>query len=172
MSAKEEKNWKDSEGKRLLREDIISGVVPASMAANDVYDMRPEYKKWTYRNFQTNLRNLRKALATSYARMLSDCDAYGHDRSLLTTLQAGKNPNDIPWHKSEAKNLLKKDINDGRHKEMKPEVLHGTREEYQAFPLKTFRNHIYQEVDSRAKRAHRYAKKKKRASFVDPGFGV
>jgi hypothetical protein len=90
----------------------------------------------------------------------------------LTTLQAGKNPNDIPWHKSEAKNLLKKDINDGRHKEMKPEVLHGTREEYQAFPLKTFRNHIYQEVDSRAKRAHRYAKKKKRASFVDPGFGV
>ena len=97
---------------------------------------------------------------------------YGHDRSLLTTLQAGKNPNDIPWHKSEAKNLLKKDINDGRHKEMKPEVLHGTREEYQAFPLKTFWNHIYQEVDSRAKRAHRYAKKKKRASFVDPGFGV
>jgi hypothetical protein len=90
----------------------------------------------------------------------------------LTTLQAGKNPNDIPWHKSEAKNLLKKDINDGRHKEMKPEVLHGTREEYQAFPLKTFWNHIYQEVDSRAKRAHRYAKKKKRASFVDPGFGV
>ena len=90
----------------------------------------------------------------------------------LTTLQAGKNPNDIPWHKSEAKNLLKKDINDGRHKEMKPEVLHGTREEYQAFPLKTFRNHIYQEVDSQAKRAHRYAKKKKRASFVDPGFGV
>jgi len=94
------------------------------------------------------------------------------DRSLLTTLQAGKNPNDIPWHKSEAKTLLKKDIDDGKHKEMKPEVLHGTREEYQAFPLKTFRNHIYQEVDSRAKRAHRYAKKKKRASFVDPGFGV
>jgi len=55
---------------------------------------------------------------------------------------------------------------------MKCQALHGMREEYQAFPLKTFRNHIYQEVDSRAKRAHRYAKKKKRASFVDPGFGV
>jgi hypothetical protein len=172
MQAKEEKNWKDSEAKRLLREDIIAGVIQASMAAKDVYDMRPEYKKWAFKNFQTNLKNLRKAIADSYARMLADCEAYGHDRALLMTLGAGTNPQDVPWHKSEAKKLLKKDIDNGKHKQMKPEALHGTREEYQAFSLKTFRNHIYQEVDSRAKRAHRFAKKKKRASFVDPGVGV
>jgi hypothetical protein len=172
MSAKEEKKWKDSEAKRLLREDIISGVVLASMAANEVYDMRPEYKKWPYKNFQTNLRNLRKAIAHSYERMLADCEAYGHDQALLMTLRADNNPQDVPWHKSEAKTLLKQDIDDGRHKQMKPEAVHGMREEYQAFPLKTFRNHIHQEVDSRAKRAHRFAKKKKRASFVDPGIGV
>jgi hypothetical protein len=172
MPAKEEK-WKDSEAKQLLREDIISGVVPASMAAKDVYDMRPEYKKWSYQNFPTNLRHLRKAIGDSYERMLADCEAYGHDRALLVKLRAGKNPRgDIPWHKSEAKKLLKQDIDDGKHRQMKPESLHGTREEYQAFPLTTFRNHIYQEIDSRAKRAHRFAKKKKRASFVDPGVGV
>jgi hypothetical protein len=128
MSAKEEKKWKDSVAKRLLREDIISGVVLASMAAKDVYDMRPEYKKWSYKNFPANLRNLRKAIANSYARMLSDCEAYGHDRALLMTLRAGENPQDIPWHKSEAKQLLKQDIDDGKHKQMKPEVLHGMRE--------------------------------------------
>ena len=71
-----------------------------------------------------------------------------------------------------SKKTPKKDIDDGKHRQMKSEALHGTREEYQAFPLKTFRNHIYQEIDSRAKRAHRFAKKKKRASFVDPGVGV
>lgn len=166
MPAKEEK-WKDSEAKHLLREDIISGVVSGSMAAKDVYDMRPEYKKWAFKNFQTNLRNLRKNISNNYARMLADREAYEHDRALLRVLRAS-NPPDVPWHKSEAKKILKQDIDDGKHKQMKPEELHGMREEYQAFPLKKFRNHIYQEIDSRAKRAqgHRVAKKKKRASFV------
>jgi hypothetical protein len=139
MQAKQEKNWKDSEAKRLLREDIISGVVQASMAAKDVYDMWPEYKKWAFKNFQTNLKNLCKAIANSYTPMLADCKAYGHDQTLLMTLRADENTQDIPWHKkSEAKKLLKQDIDDGKHKQMKPEVLHGTRDEYQAFPLKTF----------------------------------
>jgi hypothetical protein len=168
MSAKEGK-WKESEAKRLLREDIISGAVNASMAAKDVYEMRPEYKKWPYNNFQTNLRNLRKAIVNSYERMLEDCEAYGHDLALLTTLRAGtENLQVVPWHKSDAKRLLKQDVDDGKHKAMKPEALYNMREEYQVFSLETFRNHIYQEVDSRAKRTHRFAKKKKRASFVAP----
>jgi hypothetical protein len=75
------------------------------------------------------------------------------------TLQA-ISPSDIPWHKSEAKKSQTRYFDDGKHKPMKPKELHGMRKEYQTFPLKMFWNHIYQEVDSQAKHAHCFAKKR------------
>ena len=59
--------------------------------------------------------------------------------------------------------LVKLDINEGLHEHLTPSELYQSREEYQEFPLQVFRNHIYQEVDSRTKRAHRYQKKKFRS---------
>ena len=162
MSKKPEK-WKNSEAKRLLRDDIVSGVVPPAMKAKAVYETRPEYKKWAYKNFPKNLKSLREVIATSYARMQTDCEAYGHDRGILKTLPgAVSNQPNIPWHQSPAKLLLKEDVDKGKHIEMDPMDLHSTRAEYLTFPLKVFRNHIYQEVNRNAKRASRFAKKKTR----------
>ena len=93
--------------------------------------------------------------------MQSDCVAYGHDMALLMELRAGEPPIRT-WHHSDAKYMLQQDINNGKHQEMKPELLYHTRKEYQDFDLKVFRDHIYQEVSRREKRAHRFAKKKKR----------
>jgi hypothetical protein len=139
------------------------------MQANDVYAMRPDkYEKWPFKGFQRNLKNLREVIAKSYARMQTDCEAYGHDRALLKTLQVA-DPHNIPWHKSEAKQFLKLDIDDGKHLQMKPAKLHLTRMAYRKFDLKVFRKHIYQEVDSRAKRAVRFAKKKTRAPAIGSG---
>ena len=79
-------------------------------------------------------------------------------------LRTEADPSDtIPWHVSEAKKILKRDINDGKHLQFKPLDFHVTREEYKTFSLKVFRNRIYQEVDSRSKRATRFAKKKIRS---------
>ena len=64
---------------------------------------------------------------------------------------------------SEAKKLLKQDIDDGKHLQFKPSDFHATREEYKTFSLKVFQNHIYQEVDSRSKRATHFAKMKIRS---------
>lgn len=134
------------------------------MKLKDVYETRAEFKKWPYKNFEPSLLRLRKAIEKQYERMRADCITYGHDLSLLATLRAG-DPPVLSWHKSDAKWILEQDINKGKHKEMKPAELYVTREEYQAFDLKTFRNHmIYQEVNRRSKSEHRFAKKRKRAA--------
>ena len=40
--------WKKSVAKALLKQDIISGAVPATMRPKDVFQMRDEYKKYPY----------------------------------------------------------------------------------------------------------------------------
>jgi len=56
-------------------------------------------------------------------------------------------PTTIQWQKSEASRLLNVDIDADKHQQLKPADLYATREDYQAFTLKVFRYHIYQEVD-------------------------
>jgi hypothetical protein len=79
--------------------------------------------------------------------MLSDCEAYGHDVSLVKESRSAEGPQMILWHESTARGLLKQDINEGKHIQLAPLDLYSTRDEYKAFSLKMFRNHIYQEVD-------------------------
>ena len=127
--------------------------------------MRPENKEFKYENFRTNLINLRGTVAASRKRMQDDCEAYGHDRALWSVLRnlepVGQRC--LEWAESEAKHLLKqKDIDLGTQLMLTPSELCATRVEYQAFKLKVFRKHIYQEVDARSKRAARFAKKKHR----------
>ena len=59
------------------------------------------------------------------------------------------------------------DLDEGAHLLLKPSDLYETREEYQAFKLKVFRKHLYQEQDTRSKRAARFAKKKYRHRAPD-----
>jgi hypothetical protein len=93
--------------------------------------------------------------------MQVDCAAYGHDLAILKASATADRTN-LPWHKSEAKKLLKQDIDDGKNRDMKPSELRGTRKEYEEFTLEVFRKHIHQDVDGRSKRAYRFAKKKKK----------
>ena len=53
---------------------------------------------------------------------------------------------------------------------MKKELLYETREEYQAFDLKVFRDHIYQEVKRRERKESkdRFAKMKNRSTVGGP----
>ena len=167
MPAKKKETWKSSAAKQLLKDDIINDVVKEGMKPKEVYKMHDEYKKWPEKNFGANLRSLRKKIAKDKQRMKDDCAAYEHDLQLLKKLR-GNDPVNIPWHKSEANVLLKQDVKDSRHKDMKPIELYYSRPEYQHFDLTTFRNHIYQRVDEKAKRDSRYAKKKLRAMGKPP----
>ena len=160
---KKKETWFKSEGKLLLRNSIIAGTVTRASNPSTVHKSNPEWEKWPFENFKTNLKNLIDAVALDYARMSKDCEAYGHDLALLKEVrQNDPNPPPTPWHMSAAKPLLIIDIDAKKHEKMTPMALWMTKIEYMEFPLGVFRDHIYQELNARDKKDSRYLKKKKR----------
>ena len=97
-------------------------------------------------------------------RMARDARDYGLDKIIVQQLRVGQ---PTPWHKTACPKLLKADVDEGKHLTMKPSDLYKEHDEYKAFPLSVFRNHIYQEVDSRPKRAARFERKKKAWKFPE-----
>lgn len=162
MATRREKNkekWEESKAKARLRKDIIEGRINDTDTPKDVYNMHPElYHKWCYNNFSANFRRLRKAIARDHERMVQDCMDYGHDKAIIDAQPSGK----LLWHRSAAAFLLKQDIENGKHKEMTPKQLRASRDEYQEFDLRVFRQHIYQENDHNEKKNWRLEKKKRR----------
>jgi hypothetical protein len=171
MTKKKEESWRKSKARELLKDDIILGTILPQMEAAEVYEMRPEFKKFPFKRFGPNLQNLRLAIVRDYKRMSTDCEYYGHDVGVLMELRANDPPRKIAWHKSEAKPLLEKDIKDKMHEKIMengskitPAQLYKKRVEYRAFSIDVFRNHIYQEVKrlEKIESKIRYGKKKKR----------
>jgi hypothetical protein len=80
-----------------------------------------------------------------------DKAAFLHDEAL--NLRANNKP--YPrWGGTVAEDLLKTDIDEGKHETMKPRELQATRPEYSLYPLKVFRDHVQQELRARCERSY------------------
>jgi hypothetical protein len=102
--------------------------------------------------FGSRLCALRKQFINKHDRAIVDSQALDNDRQLFPEVLGNDAGRGYPkWGPSQAKQLLKADVGAGLHKTMTPMELHLSRPEYQEFPLKVFRNHIYQEIKSRKK---------------------
>ena len=161
---KKTEKWINSKGKELLRNAIIAGTVTRRSNPEEVHKQHPEWSKWKYDNFKTNLANLIEAVAFDYRRMSEDCLYYGHDIAIMKKRLTNDPPMQTPWHQSEARPLLEKDMDNNLHKTMAPIELWELRVAYREYSLKVFRDHIYQEEKKREKKAtgSRFKKKKKR----------
>lgn len=71
---------------------MIAGTIYEDRDAGDIYQMREEYKDYKFKNFKTNLANLRVLLNKNIERMTVDCIAYGKNRSLLIKLHSDNPP--------------------------------------------------------------------------------
>jgi hypothetical protein len=137
------------------------------MKPKEVHNMNPRiHGEWKYTNWSNNFRTLQRSIYRDRARMARDARAYGQTIAIARAINPP--PVDPPlWHLSDAPDLLKQDINDNKHLEMKPKELHQSRPEYMVFPLTQFRKHIYQEKDSRPKREIRFARKKNKCMYPE-----
>ena len=117
MPKKKEETWLNSKAKKLLKADIISGMILATTGPKAVYAMRAEYNKWPYDNFRSNLRSLRLVIISHKKRMQDDCAFYGHDCALHERRHPCQD-RAVPWHKSQAKIFLLEDIASGKHTQM------------------------------------------------------
>lgn len=147
--------WINSEAKDLLRQDIEAGRVTAEMKPRAVRQMRPEFRLYKLVNFGNNLRSLRKALSLQHELATFDQNAFENDERLFPPAAANNQQRGYPhWNGSEAKRLLKLDVDANRHDTVTPKALYESRQEYQVYPLAVFRKHIYQEVRSRRDTAY------------------
>ena len=142
--------------RRLLRcflEDTASvgfrvGFITVDDDPKDVYEKGDdEHGKWPWRNFRDGYKRLLDRVERDRGRMEADVLAYGHDLAIVKANR--EEADDAAWHRSPAAKLLKKDVDEKKHKLVKPKQLWLSRTEYKAFDLDCFRKHIYQEVDSR-----------------------
>jgi len=154
--------WSTSIAKSLLKEDIINGRIKDGMDPNEVYQQRPEFQQFPLKNFKTNFANLTQSILLHFDRLQLDSDAFGHDLAILEEMRRGT-PAAMPWHKSEACKLLKRDIKSGKHLQLWPIELYQSEAAYREFSLEVFRNHIYQERDRLESKEHRFNKKQERS---------
>lgn len=138
--------WQESEAKYLLRKDIIAGAVTADDDPVVVFNSRPEYQPFEAK-FAEYLTNLLEKVAEEQAFADLGSQALAND---LRLHPPANDPRGYPiFGGSEAERLLKQDMDNDLHKQFKPRELHVQREEYQAWPLEVFRNHIHQELRTR-----------------------
>jgi len=137
----------------LLLQDLRSGRIPitSEMEPRDVYLQRLEFAEFdgNYKNFPGRLRDARKQIICKNSRSALDSAALAHDREIYP--KAAYNHRGEPrWEWSEAERLLRQDMDEGKHKTMKPQLVYQLRKEYnENYTLKTFRQHIYQEEKRR-----------------------
>ena len=145
--------WRKSRAKMNLKKDILDGAVTDDMNAREVYNTRPEYKDYDYTRFTANLRALQKAIEDGHEQAVEDLANYYHDMNLHP--RPALTNRGIPfWDTSEARLLLIRDIQDELYLDLTPSQLWQTQHAYQLFPLKTFRDHIYQQIRIEDERAY------------------
>lgn len=152
--------WTGSVSRRLLLQDLRKGDIPldpTEMSPPEVYFQRPEFADFEYTRFRARLNDLRKKVTAEKNRSTFDSVALARDR-LNFPKKATNHRGEPRWEGSEAERLLKKDIEDGKHKNLKPKALYESQNEYMKYSLAAFRGHIYQEVQTRKFIAQRRAR--------------
>jgi hypothetical protein len=147
--------WRYSEAKKLLRKDIVDGVVTMHSNVHVVYNMRDGiYLDYEFEKFRNNLKNLIVAVQKDQT------DAATNTIALNNTLDRKPPPDPAnqaaypPWHSSPARMYLLQDLANGVFQGMKPSQIQQTRQEYQEFPSRVFRDNYYKEVHKPVTKAY------------------
>ena len=144
----EDEDWANSEARRLLYEDLKNGTVPdvpdASFPTNLIFTSRPEFAATGYRLFPSRLSSLRKIYRKDKGRADADLKLFNEfkENNAIHSHSARGWPE---WDGSVAQKQLKQDIQDGILDTLTPAELWCLRPVYDDYPLKVFRDHIYQE---------------------------
>ncbi len=121
----------------------------AKMTYKEIWLMHPEYsEQGGWDKFPSRVRILRKQIKRDQSRAANDLAAFEDFKKkhkAATHTHAGY----PQWAFSDAEELLKKDIDEGKHVGLQKKELWESRNEYKAFPLKVFRDHVYQTIKTR-----------------------
>lgn len=148
----DEEEWKDSNARKLLFQDLVDGTVPLvhdpTFDTKDIYSYRPEYSATDWNKFGGRLSSLRDIVKASKKRADVDKKAFENfvsNHPVSTHSAKGY----IQWQGSTAQVLAKADI---AVTPLEPKgayrTLYSSRPEYQQFPFKAFSDKIRQEIQT------------------------
>jgi len=153
--------WRTSRAKKLLTADLLNedNNVPLypiddevqdyfddeSLLTNlEIYNSRPEFLLYKWENFQTNLSNLREKIIQD--KDMADADQAAFNQYRQAHPRPTTNHRGEPfWDRSEAQRLLRMDMDEGKHRQMKPSQLRQTRPVFEEHGVIAFGKKICQE---------------------------
>lgn len=143
--------WQNSNAKDLLYADIRKGKVALTgnvtkEFVKQVYEMRDEYKEYDITKMAGRIKSLRNSFAENESRAKMDLEAFKNFTARNEPSEFSRHGY-IQWQGSAAQRLLQQDLEDGQHNKMSKMDLWSSRVEYyRDFPLKVFRDKVYQEI--------------------------
>ncbi len=127
-----------------LHMDPKKSCIVNTMTARQLWESHPEFQLYALEKFKTYNDNMKKL--TSKRKDLIRAEEAACHRDMLKLPPNTRTNRGLPfWHRHLAAKLLVEDVKSGKSKTMKPCKLWESRKEYQDFPLRIFRKHIYQE---------------------------
>lgn len=150
---KETIDWRKSDAKKLLYQDLVDGTIPLTvleMDPADVHWQRPEYVEVPYDQFKDRLKDMRERISTERNQSELDEAGLARDRGIFPKQAYDKDRGYPRWEGSAAQKWLKKDVDDGKHLEnYTPASFRLSREEYKEFPARVIGKHVSQEHELR-----------------------
>lgn len=128
----------------LLLFSLHMGSKIDNMTEEEIWESDPLFQQYELEPFKTYNKNMKKLTNKRKGLLLKEEESYQGD--MLKLPRNTKTSRGVPfWNNHGASELLKEDVRSGNAQKMKPRKLWESREEYQCFPLRIFRKHIYQE---------------------------
>ena len=75
--------WAKSKAKKLLHDDIVSKKNETFRGPKGIYNSRPEYKRYNFKNFCSNYYSLRRAIQARLELKAKARAAYEHDKHFI-----------------------------------------------------------------------------------------
>lgn len=146
------KGWGHSNAKAALYACVVDGTIPLDAESDEdeedllgYFHSRPEIANYGgfKKHFKRRLNGVRDQVKVGKSRAAEDLEAFCIFRknNAISEMTAHGYPQ---WDGSDAQKALEKDMLAFKHLEMEPSDLQDSNPVYDLFPLKVFREHIYQ----------------------------
>jgi hypothetical protein len=144
-------DWRASRAREYLLKDLCPGGILfgqdhiAPEDAWEFYQDQEGFENVVLDQFKIRLKDHRKQVNQDYLRSQREEAALAHDRQLFPRCDRNHR-GELVFDIHPAKEVLRKDIEDGNHKDLTPAQFQSTRTIYQLFDANIFKHRIYQAI--------------------------
>ena len=147
-------DWRTSPAKAFLLKCLMDDKSKIhALTAEEIYKIHPDFKLYAYKNFETNLANL-KAAVNKIKKYNEEDERDFNQQQLMFPRKPHTSRGEPFWDTHLANQSLQEDVKSGKADEMVPRKLWETRPEYREFSKKVFGQHVKQEKRSQREKPY------------------